>query len=608
MRHTVLCSLTIILAGAVAAMAAEEMTGEIESVTVYRGQALVTRVMELQGEQGPMELTVTQLPAQVIPNSLYASGSRDVAIRAVRYRTRAVQNEPREEIRKIQQQMEEIRKELRAAEAEEGLIKQKKAYLDKLEGFSTAKSAKELDKATLDVEALIKLSDYLFKQRAQLAQQHVDITEEKSQIQEKLNLLQRQLSQLTSSTTRTVREAVIFLEKPRGNATIRLNYLVGGATWQPSYTVRCAGRDEKIQLEYNALIQQMSGENWQGVKLTLSTASPKMVASAPLLTPLWVTLRPNGAAPPQQQGAMQGQSAYGFEQQRNVSRLNRAVQQRSQSRTTTWQQDWALNSVANEMQLLDFNADAESIRQSRITDMISEVLSVSYDLGGRISLPSRNDQQMVQIARMNMEGDFYYLSIPVLTPYVYQQADLVNNSEIALLAGPVNTYLDGQFTGSDQIPMVAKGQRFTLGFGVDSQLRVRRELAEKTESTQGGNRKLDFTYAFQISNFKDKAVEVRLLDRLPEAPSADIQVELGQMSQSLSENDLYRKTLYNSGILMWQIEVPASSAGAEARTLRYSYSLEFDRNMTLAEPSKQQLQQEQEEFKRTLDNMKMMSK
>jgi hypothetical protein len=599
----------VVLAGGGAGYgASKELAGKIESVTVYRGQALVTRVLEVDSAQGPMELTVTDLPAQVLPESLYASGSRDVAIRAVRFRTRAVSNEPREDIRKIQEQIEQAQAELAVLKGQEDLISQKKQYLDKLENFSTGKSGENLDKGTLDVEALIKLSDYLFKQRAALVEQRTQLSQEMSKVQEKLELLGRQLRQLTSGTTKTVREAMIFLDKPRGNATIRLSYVVGGATWQPTYTVRCAGRDEKIELEYNALIQQMSGENWDGVKLTLSTASPSMIASAPLLTPLWVTLR---GGPANSQANMQGapgQKGYAMQQTENQWRLNRAVQQRGQAKASNWQQDWALNSVANEMQVLEFNAEPEAIRQNRMTDLISEVLSVSYELDAAISLPSRNDQQMVRISRLDMAGDFYYLSIPVLTPYVYQQADLVNTSEIALLAGPVNTYLDGQFTGSDRIPMVAKGQRFTLGFGIDSQLRVRRELAAKKESTQGGNRRLDFTYAFQVSNFKDKAVEMRLLDRLPEAPSADIQVELGEMSQPLSENELYRKTLRKSGILMWQIEVPAGAAGAEAKTLEYSYSMEFDKNMSVTEPSPQQLQQEQEEFRRKLDNLKMMNK
>lgn len=596
---------SVVAGGAIAAPV--EQKGKIESVTVYRGQALVTRVLELDGRQGPMELVVTELPARVMPESLYASGSEGVMIRAVRFRTRAVSREPREEIRKIQDQIEGVQKEMRALEASKALLAQKKTYLDRLEKFAGDKGGEDLDKGELDVDALVKLTDFLFERREELSKQQHELEEEERDLKEKLSLLQRQLAQLTTGTTRTVREAMVFLEKPAGAATLRLNYVVSGATWQPTYTVRCAGRNERIAMEYSALIQQMSGEDWNGVDLTLSTASPNMLAAAPLLTPLWVTLRPDGAqGQPMQQAEQRGQ--YLGQQKMNLDRLNRALQNRKQApggKQAQIDNDWTVNAVANEMQLLDINARAEAIRQSRMTELASAVLSVSYRLDGKISLPSRNDQQMVQIASLDLDGDFYYLSIPVLTPYVYQQADVVNTSDIALLAGSVNTYLDGQFAGSDQIPMVAKGQKFTLGFGVDSQLRVSRELAEKTEKTQGGNRKLSFTYAFRIKNYKDRAVDVRLMDRLPEAPSADIQVTLGQMSQPLSDDKLYRQTLRKSGILVWRIEVPGGASGAEAKTLEYAYSLEFDKNMAIREPSKQQVEQQKKRFREQLDAIQM---
>ena len=50
-------------------------------------------------------------------------------------------------------------------------------------------------------------------------------------------------------------------------------------------------------LEYYALVQQTSGEDWNGVKLTLSTAMPTMTAEAPILTPLWVSLAGGPAGP-----------------------------------------------------------------------------------------------------------------------------------------------------------------------------------------------------------------------------------------------------------------------------------------------------------------------
>ncbi len=586
-----------------------ETKGRIEQVTVYRGQALVTRVVEVDAAAGTVDLVVAELPEQIVTGSLYATGDKNLLIRAVRYRTQPVREEPRPEIRQLDEQLEQLARQLREMEAADALQKQKETYLGSLEKFTTAKATKELDKGTLNVDSVVALTEFLFKQRQGLTDDALKRKEEGLKLKEKTALLQRQRQELTKRSTRTAREAVLFLEKRGGGkATVRLSYLVSGASWTPSYTLRCAALGQKVELEYSALVQQMSGEDWDGVALKLSTASPSMVASSPILTPLWVALaapaqRKGGAAPTEQTLPM----LLGG-QRLARSNIRKALQQRAANPTLPEQvdADWAVNAEANRLQIMDFQAARDVILSAQdVAAADVEVLSVSYELPGRISLPSRSDQQMIQIASMKLDGKFYYLATPVLTPYVYQQADVLNSSNVALLAGNVNTYMNGQFMGTGQVPLVAKGQRFTVGFGVDSQLRVKRELADKTDDVQGGNRVQTFKYRLLVNNYKDQQVAVRLLDRLPDARGADIKVTLGEMSQPISKDELYLQTLRKMGILRWEIDVPAKASGAEAKKVEYTFTTEFDRNMQIREPTAAQVEQEKREFKADLQRFQM---
>jgi hypothetical protein len=61
-------------------------------------------------------------------------------------------------------------------------------------------------------------------------------------------------------------------------------------------------------------------------------------------------------------------------------------------------------------------------------------------------------------------------------------------------AGPVATFLGGQFVGRGEIPTVTLGESFAVGLGIDSSLRAKRELVDKQERIQGGNRVVDFIY------------------------------------------------------------------------------------------------------------------
>jgi hypothetical protein len=161
-------------------------------------------------------------------------------------------------------------------------------------------------------------------------------------------------------------------------------------------------------------------------------------------------------------------------------------------------------------------------------------------------------------------------------------------------------YLDGRFVGQGEIPTVARGQTFVVGFGADPQLRARRELVEKDDIVQGGNRETRFEYRLVVENFSGAAAAIRVLDRLPHAENgADIRITLGETSDPLSDDKLYVRAERPMGILRWDIEAPAEAAGDDARLIEYRYAVEYDRQYVVSLPEgKQSLQEEFERLQR----------
>ena len=263
--------------------------------------------------------------------------------------------------------------------------------------------------------------------------------------------------------------------------------------------------------------------------------------------------------------------------------------------------NWNLNDVAYGLQQLEINGDADTLSVLR-SDLPDEAdgPSLSYQLAGGVSLASRSDQQMVRIMQTDMESHFYHVAVPVLTSYVYREAELTNSSDEDLLAGPITVYLDGRFVGQSEIPTVARGQTFVVGFGADPQLRARRELADKKDGVQGGNRETRFEYRLVVENFAGEATPVRVLDRLPHAENGDdIRVTLGETSDPISDDKLYQREERPMGLLRWDIEVAANAAGEEARLIDYHYAVEYDRQYVVSLPeSKQSLQEEFERLQR----------
>jgi len=558
--------------------------GQITSVTLYRGQALVTRQLSVDGPAGSRELVVTDLPAAIIDGSLYAEAGEGIEVRAVRLRQQAVSDEPREEVRQLDDQIAQLNDQLQLNQKLQELAARKIEHLNQLDGFVAPTAHAELAQGVLNAETLQQLTDFSFKEREAIANQQVELARQQQQLQSDLELAQRQRNLLAAESQRTINEAVLFVEKhAEGPQQLTLNYLASNCGWSPTYTIRTGVDQAQIAVEYDAVIQQMTGEDWSNVALTLSTASPALSAQGPSLAPFYVALM----SQPDANGAAQtGEPGFDLSvQYKGLSQQQMAAQARVQTTVDFAQQvdaNWALNEVANAF------ACAELVNPSEVTNPLRSQLtneegpSLSYQLAGPVSLASRSDQQMVRIMRAQLPSEFYHVATPALSSYVYREAELKNNSDQDLLAGQVTVYLDGRFVGRSEIPTVARGETFVVGFGADPQLRVARELADRGDEIQGGNRELKLTYRVTINNYKNEPQTVRVYERLPYSDqSHQVRVALNTNGVELSDDPTYRRHEYPKGILRWDVEVAGNAIASEAWELEYSYTVDYDRNFEL---------------------------
>jgi hypothetical protein len=604
--------------------------GKLDEVTVYRGQALVTRLVEVPGPAGLREVVVTELPEHVQPASIYAESADGVEVRSVLYRIRPVEQDVREEVRKLDAELRGVQDLIQTNNQQSQVLTSETGYLAKLEQFTAPTANAELTKGVLNAETLKALTAFLFEQRRKISEEQLKFSFELRGLNDKLNTLNRQREVLTGGSAKTIREAVVFVNLKEANGKLRVRYLVDSANWTPSYNARTDSKHQQVTIEYNASIEQMSGEDWDHVTMNLSTATPSLVAKAPVLEPLTIALSAAPETGPV--GAKSSASAYfqakkDIEEKRRQIEMNRnfsgnnslqlgsfansggggfggasatntaalpqMAQQPGQSAPSGGAQqplipqtddfDATLNDVARESQVLDLVLTAKVDRATKpAREADTEGVSVSYQLSGRTSLPSRSDRQLIQIASMPMKGDFYRVAIPVLTSAVYEEADVVNSSKMVLLAGPVATYIDGQFVGHGDMPTVSIGESFTIGLGSDSSLRAHRELAKKNESIQGGNRVVDFTYQLSIENFGAEAIPVRLMDRLPTAKETEVKLALVSSGQPLSKDARFEQQERKKGMLRWDVKVSAQAIGTAAFTLDYQMQMEYDKQLSIA--------------------------
>lgn len=555
----------------------------IAMVTVYQGNALVTREVTVPGGAGLMELVVSPLPPQTLANSPYAEGSDGIRVLNTRFRTIAIKEDTREEVRKLANQIRTLAAEAQKLQADLKLIQEHQQFLTKLESFTGATLSHLTDKGMLNSEATIALAKFVMAGKADKSKEAVEVQQRIQDVSERTEFTRRQLAEKTAGVSKTERVAVVTVDKANAEAgTIRLNYLVDAVNWRPQYKFRAGDSKHPVSVEYLAAVHQQTGEDWTNVAISLSTAQPMLNAAPPDLRMLAVTAVPIGKQTAGPAGQMSGNV---YKQLKEKADLGRA-----QSQNIANEHNWReAGKVANEAaateqtgELLASRDELADFRREQLEAAgATDAPSVTYKLRGQLSVPSRGEDQVLEVARFDLAPEYFFKAVPVLTSSVYRQANLTNKSEYVLFPGEASMYLGADFVGKMALPLVAVGKPFSVSFGVDPQLSVQRTLLSKNRVTSGGNQVLTFDYRILVNSYKSEPVKVQVWERLPKGEAQAINVSLTSQKPDLSADALYLREDRPKNLLRWDVTVDPSHHGEKAFAIDYTYRLELDKQMQI---------------------------
>jgi hypothetical protein len=653
---------------------------KIAAVTVYQGQALVTREVSVPEGEGTIELVVTPLPALAVDGSLYTEGTESLGVLSTRLRTRAVKDDTRQEVRTRTESLKKLEADALRLQKELAVQQQDLSYLQKLEGFTAGSLPGLTREGRLDTGAVVTLSRFIMESRGAKSTAENDLHRQLQANAEATEFARRQLAELSTGASRIERDAVIVVHKARRESgSVRLGYLVGSASWRPQYRLRSPADNAPVRLEYLAAVVQQTGEAWSDVHITLSNARPALDAAPPELLPLKMNVvEASSFVPSEANDERSRRIVAELEKVIDMSFANETPLEdvikyvRSATSGTTFPvgipiyidpvglqqaektpispvviqlsqvplkttlklvleqlglmykvQDGLLKitSMSSEDQSVEVDTNVPRgfmgvtagmggvgqsmeleqasggamLNQAAASDQAEELHvtdgpglgaapdkdspSVTFTVAGRLDIPSRRDPQLLEVARIELPAEYYAKAVPVLTPRVYRLARVNNTSDLVLLPGEATVYVGGDFVGRMRLPLVAAGEPFIAGFGVDPQLQVSRRLIHKARSVQGGNQ--IFTYEFRIGlrNYRSTPVKVQLWDRLPRPQGEAVAVNLVKTAAELSTDAMYQRTARMDNLLRWDLEVPRDTVGDKTLYLNYEFRLEYARDL-----------------------------
>jgi uncharacterized protein (TIGR02231 family) len=516
----------------------------ISAVTLYRGRASVTRSATAHLKPGVYELQFTNLPESIQPQTLQARASGVIKVLGVDFLQEAAVNAPTSaKVAELDAQIEQLQLQLKHIAEERELIKAQEEFINAVSVRASTDAGKEGGTDKLNLEVVKQQLAYVSGERDRLTNARRELDKKQREIEKELQVLQSKRASLGGASN-AVRTAVVSaVAAEEGPASIDLTYLVTNAGWEPSYNIRASLDGSTAVVEYDAVLLQRTGEDWDDVKLTLSTAQPMVAANPPTLQPWFVDVRPKDVVVAPQSRAM----------------AEAAKMPAPAGQAADWRDEGMLR-----QNLQELAADAE---------VGGAGPSVTFELPRTVTVKSNiARQQKTRIANIETHPKFVYVAVPMLTDAVYIRGELVNSSAYQFLPGRASIFVGQDYVGPTTLAAVAPNGEFKVHFGIDPAVHASRRLVTKNTENTGllsGGRRTSYDYRLSIDNGAGKPIIVELWDRYPISRSEDIQIELVDLSTPLATDAKYVAEEKPQGLMKWVLNVPASATGKTPQVVSY---------------------------------------
>ena len=514
---------------------------KIADVTVFNDRAMVKRVAAVRLDKGENVITFAGLPLQIAEESLRAEGQGVAAARisGLSVRNIFLDNNSQKRIRDIENEIESIERSGQKIDARRSSLTAQRAFVDSIKTGWGERISKELvlgkpviselnDASRFVGESILKIEDSLF-----------DAAAEKKPLLDKIAALKKQLADISSSRGKEVRTVELAVDAAAAmDFKVELSYLVTQARWEPLYDIRLAPDGRSAELAYRAVVSQSSGEDWQGVNLSLSTATPSVGSEPPELQPWQINFLEPVVRP--------------------LARYSRSTMKAAVPSPMAESADSSQTEYAGSEPVAEFLQATQQTSQA-----MEGQTSVLFVIPKPVDIPADGSRQnsLIALERIPVKAEF--VTVPKLSPGVFLKSEVVNSTSYPLLAGEVNVFNDSAFVGRSYFKAVAPGEKFDLFFGAVDSVKVKRQVAKvrKDAGILAGN-SVTWKCSIELENFRKEEIALSLFDQLPIPGNQEIKVAIKDAQpdvfEALQEGKVVWKLLLKPGekkTVTFQIEV-----------------------------------------------------
>lgn len=510
----------------------------IRTVTVTEDVADVRREGTVSLAEGPQSLFLTGVTAALVDGSLWAEVVTEAGeqaeigtVRCVRWVALDGEDRHPEEARVIGT-IEDLARRFLDLRHRLERLQYRRLALEGSEGPTLRSLRRQVVREGAGPETYQALLDELLERTREDHAERFQLGRDASDLAEELGRLEKEWTEVHRLRDRVTARAgiLVSLESSRsGTATLRCGYQVPCAQWRTQHEAHLL-TDGKIAFMTQGVVWQATGEDWDGVRLSLSTARPSLG--------LDVTLP--------------GEDVLSLREKTREEKKKIRVESRDQ-----------------EVQTLGVAQPGAAEPPVPSDGGETQV----YAVREKVTVLANGRAVVVGLEETMLESETQLRAAPELDRHVFLISSTRNPRPRPILAGPVALHRGGTFVGMGQVEFVASNEPFHLWWGSEDLLRVERfDDVKKEAATMFAPARQTHKVSLRIWNLGGEGVRMRVQERVPVSELQQVRIEVKELPAGVTGPDA-------DGLLVADVQL----AGREEKKLAWEWCLEADREVNADE-------------------------
>jgi len=624
MKKIILSIFAILISAWTYAETTKEVSTEIKNVTIYQQGALITREGSISIPKGRSTLIFQGLSAKITPSSIQASATNKVLIVSVTHN------------------IDYLNKSITGKELT-SLYKKQRTLNDSIKVLNNIKTVYSQEKTMIlanssiagdngvNIDDLQKAAAFFNKRLTEIETTIHKLDNDIYDLKNELYNVSKQLLELNSKIdlpTSVIK--VVVTSETETKTLLKLDYFVPDAGWAPAYDIRITETDRPLDFVYKAKVTQNTDENWDNVKLTLSTGNPALSNAKPELMAYYLTfdnyyktsfpdlITENAPF----KGVVKGKIT-DAESGEPIIGATIVVKGTTTGVIADFDGNYSIeipqgynilsfSFIGYKSQEVPINSGTINISMNQDQVALDEVVVVAYgvsnDYSGALSgraaginiskkkeqipmaiekrqlttefqidipytIPSDNQSYDVNMVEYEINASYEYYAIPKLSNNAFLIAKIPDWINYNLLSGTTYIFFKGVFQGESFIDLDTSSDTLSVSVGRDKDLVITREIQKDYVSKNiiGASRKEQKAWTISVKNNKTIPVKISIEDQYPVSKTDEIKVDLIEYSGAKREE--------STGKLTW--EIPLKPAEKKAIDLRYSVKYPTNRSVLI---------------------------